>query len=283
MGEFNRVVDPFAGAGDLLAPFPNTLGYDVDPSLGWHVNDSLSSIPQPDSGDICVTNPPYLARNSATRRGIVGDDRFGGFDNLYLLALDRCLSAFDKVVAIVPETFIHSGLFRDRLAFVNIIEGKMFDDTNYPVVVAGFAKESSPDFMLYKNGKPLGSWRALASILPTQETDVRFNDPKGSLGIVCIDSTKGKAISFIEGSAISATITDKGRSITRVSGVTASRALIAECNRILDTIRTKTKDAILSPFKGNTNAGERRRRLDFTLARRIIAQAMGNISMSMAA
>ena len=69
----NHVLDPFAGGGDLLEGLSRRYhiickGYDL---LGkrWTVNDSLSYIPNPYSALIC-TNPPYLAKHSAKRKGI---------------------------------------------------------------------------------------------------------------------------------------------------------------------------------------------------------------------
>ena len=66
--------DPFAGAGNLLLishlyGISNTVGLDIDESLKWKYNDSLENIPHIDNA-IIITNPPYLAKNSATRKKI---------------------------------------------------------------------------------------------------------------------------------------------------------------------------------------------------------------------
>ena len=45
------------------------------------------------------------------------------------------------------------------------------------------------------------------------------------------------------------------------------------CNKILNDIRNKSHDLILSPFKGNMKNGVRRRRLDFYTCRAIIEKA----------
>ena len=50
--------------------------------------------------------------------------------------------------------------------------------------------------------------------------------------------------------------------------------LVQDSNKRLNKIRKKTKDLILSPFKGNNKSGNRRRRLDYRLARGIIEKSI---------
>ena len=52
---------------------------------------------------------------------------------------------------------------------------------------------------------------------------------------------------------------------------------INECNRLINDIRVKSSDVLLTPFKGNTKSGRRRRRLDFRLARAIMEIAYKNV------
>ena len=75
----HTVYDPFAGNGCLLSQvvkavvaIKRMVGLDIDPSLGWEVNDSLIKIPS-SPGAIIVTNPPYLSNYSASRKGLGGD------------------------------------------------------------------------------------------------------------------------------------------------------------------------------------------------------------------
>ena len=66
-----------------------------------------------------------------------------GRGDLYEIALDKCLEAFDYVVAIIPETFLHSNYPKDRCAIVSILEKNPFEDTTFPVCVnAGSHKPS---------------------------------------------------------------------------------------------------------------------------------------------
>ena len=54
------------------------------------------------------------------------------------------------------------------------------------------------------------------------------------------------------------------------------RDLISTANQILNKIRHDSCDILLTPFKGNTKSGIRRRRLDFRLARAVLERAYIN-------
>ena len=49
--------------------FRSLLGLDIDETLDWEVNDSLINIPT-FKGAIIITNPPYIAKQSASRKKI---------------------------------------------------------------------------------------------------------------------------------------------------------------------------------------------------------------------
>ena len=111
----NIAYDPFAGGGDLLLAakevlgFKETIGLDIDESLKWKTNDSLINIPHIENS-IIITNPPYIAKQSASRKKIDLSKYFllTQYDDVYLLALDKMLEAQNKVVAIIPESFLNS-------------------------------------------------------------------------------------------------------------------------------------------------------------------------------
>jgi hypothetical protein len=46
--------------------------------------------------------------------------------------------------------------------------------------------------------------------------------------------------------------------------------LISKANALLASIRQRSGDLVLAPFKGNDRTGRRRRRLDYALARKIL-------------
>lgn len=268
-----QVVDPFAGGGDLLKPFDlPTMGYDIDPALGWTVNDSLRHIPKHPLA-ICITNPPYLAKNSATRRNL---DFHGDYEDLYLQAIDQCLKSFGRVIAIIPESFLMNNFHKGRLRWVNVIEGQMFEDTEHPVLVAAWGERASNDFITYKNGKRIGTWNEITQVIPqpTRNHSIRFNDPEGELGLIACDSTTGKSIRFCHSREITNEVKQTSRHQTRISGITVDDHLLEQLNQVLAGIRSRSGDLVLAPFMGNTTAGERRRRLDFKLARAIINEVL---------
>lgn len=102
------VLDPFAGNGDLINEYNDHIGMDIDKSLGWEYNDSLKHINHTDR--LIITNPPYMARNSATKNKSDFMKYFlnNKYEDIYMLALEKCLQSSYYVVAIIPETFINN-------------------------------------------------------------------------------------------------------------------------------------------------------------------------------
>ena len=286
--------DPFAGAGDLLnvakkLGYKELKGLDKDEKLNWDLNDSLVNIPSIKNA-IIITNPPYISNYSAVRKGVFDklkhyfEDSI--YDDVYLIALDKMLKAEEYVVAIIPETFINSNYQnKDRLNSITIIEDNPFTDTDTPVIIACFdGKNKTLDKVkIYKNEKyinTLGNIEKLR-LYPNRDVDINFNDKNGWLGVRCVDTTNPKDMlrfDFKENIDYDWTkgIKVSSRLLTLVSiGVEEDKrkAFIKECNRILNDIRDKTNDIILSPFKGNMKNGRRRRRLDFLTCRAILENA----------
>jgi hypothetical protein len=110
-------IDPFAGQGDLVKAatelgLKQVMGYDIDPEInkkyGWWWNNSLEEIPAASLGTILITNPPYLAKNSANRNEYESYKYFiehPEYDDLYQLALFRALAKYKYSVFIIPETY----------------------------------------------------------------------------------------------------------------------------------------------------------------------------------
>ena len=290
------VYDPFAGSGCLLRTverlvggFDAYIGLDIDPSLAWERNDSLLSIPpRPDA--VVVTNPPYLSNYSAARKGLAEATRayFAStdYDDLYLLALDRLLDAQHNVVAIVPETFVNSPYRRkNRLSSVTILQASPFLDTDTPVVVLCFDGQVKPfdDIRVYKDATYVSTLRDIENcrLKPDNSVSMQFNDPKGWLGVRCVDTTDPtdtlhfdfkENIDYDWASGIKVS----SRLLTLLSidvPATVRQPFLTSCNRILATLRTTSADLVLSPFKGNMKNGVRRRRLDFSTCRAIVERA----------
>ena len=284
--------DPFAGGGHLLdvaknLGFNKTIGMDIDERLGWEFNDSLLSIPHINDKTIIITNPPYLTNYSASRKKLYNKVKkyFNNtiYDDLYLLSLDNMLKSEQKVVAIVPETFINSNFKKKNLLkSITIIEENPFDDTNTPIVVVCFdrIKKDLSEVLVYKNECLVNNLAAIESmrLIPKNNVDIVFNDINGWLAVRCVDSTDpDDLLRFALKQDINYNWKDGIKCSSRLFtliGVKVDlakrKSFIDECNSILQKLREETGDIILSPFKGNMKNGIRRRRLDFKTCRAII-------------
>lgn len=289
--------DPFAGAGDLLIAsreilgFRSLIGLDIDEALDWQVNDSLIEIPKFD-GAIIITNPPYIAKQSASRKKMDLSKYFSTtkYDDVYLLALDKMLEAQDYVVAIIPESFINSNYKqKNRLSSITILEENPFEDTENPVCVACFDNriKNFDEINIYKNDKLINTLADILNIRiePKNNIDITFNTLKGWLGLRAIDSTDDiKYINFDFKDNIKYDwenrIKVSSRHLTLIDidiPDDLREKFIEECNSIIKDLRCKSSDVLLTPFKGNTKSGKRRRRLDFRLARAIMEMAYANV------
>ncbi len=283
--------DPFAGGGDLIRVaktigFKKTIGFDIDSSLDWQINDSLLSVPKIDNS-IIITNPPYLTNYSAKRKGIYENVRryFDDcdYDDVYQLAIKRCFSN-DFGIMIIPETFINSSFPKDRLVSITIIEDGLFHDTENPVCVICFDNKSKSydKIQVYKNEDLLGSLGYFEKMrrIPSKNVSIRFNAPAGKIALRAVDTTNPqKPISFMRREEIDydlTTIKESSRLITlidvKMNGGNIDE-VIRHSNDLLLDFRKKTYDVLLSPFKGNKKNGERRRRLDYLTARAFLEDA----------
>jgi hypothetical protein len=346
-------VDPFAGDGDLLNACANItrvkgfntkiIGFDIDQNLckkhGWTNIDSiltpfskvLSLFDDPFRRYICVTNPPYLAKNSAKRQGIAINpkhyefrpkpsnniyDKPLYFSDMYLTALYKCVSFFNSGLMIVPETVIQylvnnheeANSFNGILSFesITVLQDKIFEDTSVPVCVVLWDKTNwhgyntlhwfgNPELYINDKQLPIKKLETLAKYkydLLSNRTGIfcKFNDPKGQIGLIAIDSMKSdKRIRFTEIDKFDydiSNVSDKSRthtviSISKSNGEIYSKEVISQiiehANYLLDIIRFETSDLLLSPFKCNNNAGIRRRRLDYKLAEALLTKAANEI------
>ena len=275
---YNKItlIEPFAGCGNIPklmkeAGYTNKWAmFDLYPQQP-HIltRDSIRGCP---SGDCIITNPPYLARNSAKRRGLKFPDT--KYDDLYKLALERMLDSALYVAAIIPESFITSGLFLNRVSRIISLKIKMFDDTDCPVCLALFSPADEP--VVYSDDAIVGSIAELRRHLPASQATMglwSFNDSAGDIGLIAIDDTRTASIRFVRGDSIPSNIVkSSSRSITRVSGdgTYSIDGIIASANDILGKLRKDTQDVFLTAFKGIRRDGMYRRRLDFGLARRIL-------------
>lgn len=287
-------LDPFAGKGDLLEavrvfrPGTQTTGLDIDDRLideqGWTQNDSLLGIPNP-SGATIVTNPPYLAKHSAKRKGVADAvwHYYRDHTDLYQEALVECLKAARFVCAIVPETLINSGFDLKSCRTITVVLESLFDDTDQPVVVACFDREwiGGPEFFQGATRIAVLSDLLQHRAQPSGAVPVKFNVVGGQIGLRAVDQTDPeKPIEFMPAAQLgygNAGIKVSSRLMTyiRVDGLPEDRVadVCRRANTILREARQLSNDTILSPFMGNNHAGSRRRRLDYDLARAVLERA----------
>ena len=273
------VLEPFAGNGSIPKLLENNefrpkswQMFDIDPQdKNIQKRDTLSFFPK--NYDVCITNPPWLSRNSATRKNLIFP-KICDYNDLYKFSLQQCLIHCQWVAAIVPESYIRTNMFFDRLSdFVSLLSdtGTMFDDTEHPVGLALFTPNYNNRIRIWRDKTPLGTYKGLQQYLPNISTNknIRFNDPDGNLGLIAIDDTKKASIRFCTASEIPDNyVTYKRRSKTRIR--LDYEPNIDAYNYMLNLIRANTHDVFMTAFKGVRKDGLYRRRLDWKLARSII-------------
>ena len=285
------ILEPFAGANSIVSMIQE-IGidtdwecYDIHPDSNNKVSncvitkrDTIESFPT--GRKVSITNPPYLAKNSAKRQGI--PYRYPEFDDLYKKCIDVMLANCDFVAAIIPESFITAGLWHDRLDAIVSLPCRMFDDTECPVCLAFFSpNDGSDNFSLFVGEEYIGSFSELMrrndEILGSQNVvNWRMNDPKGNIGVHCIDDTRGEYGIFFTDDFSDWKVSSSNRSFTVVSGLPDGiepKGVITKANRILQSYRLETKDMFLTSFRGLRKDGRYRRRLDFGTIKRVLNKA----------
>ena len=304
------ILEPFAGENNIIEMMENAgfsnkwVCYDVNPpkinkTPKYTVNklNTINNFPQ--SYKVVITNPPYLARNSAKRNNI----KFikSKYDNLYKAALDKVLKKTDYVAAIIPESFITQNLFHNRLHSVISINYKLFDDTNFPVCLALFVKKIDKDkpmlndFFIYKNNDYIDKY---SNILKVEKNHIKkinsklkyieiykgwdFNNENGNIGLYAVDNCFEKSIKFVKSNSmdVNLIIKDTSRCLTKINNKNLNYdilnldLLIDLFNKNLEKYRDETKDMLMTAFRNLTKDGEYRRRLDYKTAKLILTISM---------
>ena len=196
------------------------------------------------------------------------------------------LKAQKYVVAIVPESFLNSNFrYKNLLHSITILEDNPFEDTENPVCVVCFdgVSKSLHKVLVYKNSTFINNFATIQKIrlLPQNILDIKFNDKTGWLALRAVDSTDDKNwIHFDFKEAIkydwdnNIKISSRHMSLINLDVPFSCRSnFIYTANKIINQIRQESCDVLLTPFKGNTKSGVRRRRLDFKLARAVLEMA----------
>jgi len=268
------ILEPFAGANSLVDHLKNIkkvqkwVSYDINPkSAGVIYRDTISNFP---SGyNVCITNPPWLAKNSATFRKLPFPKT--QYDDLYKLALTKCLDNCKYVAALIPESFIRAKLHQERLHTFISLTKTMFEDTQHPVGLALFVPSPVNDVIIYSGKQRVGLLSELQQQRPpsANSAGIQFNIPNGNLGLFALDNTKEASIRFCNVEELkNYKVKNTCRHITKM--IVPWKVNIKDCNELIETFREKTKDVLLTCYRGIRKDGMYRRRLDWNLARDIV-------------
>ncbi|AWX69369.1 Eco57I restriction-modification methylase domain-containing protein [[Mycoplasma] anseris] len=285
-----KILEPFAGSNNLihfLLKYNQNLkyeSYDID-SQNKEVkqNDSIQNWIY-ENFDLVVTNPPYLSKHSARRMKLNVD--FQNYDDLYKLSLDRCISNVRFTIAIIPTTLINSNRKEDRklinkLVIFQLLPNKQnFSDTEHPVALAYFDhQKQDEDFLIYEDNKLIGSFNYLLDLentilKPQNDLHVAFNIVGGNLCINASDNTKDKEnIKFYlanwkEDSQVK--ITDRHKVKLMVKDLEINHQILNKLNNKINELRKNNCDYLWSSFKGVSETGNYRKRIDFKTIKKII-------------
>lgn len=269
------VLEPFAGSNRLVEHLMSMglcggfCSYDIEPgSLEVIRRDTLADFPA--GFDVCVTNPPWLARNVATRLGMRFPDC--AYQDIYAFALERCLERCGWVAALVPESFLRTGLFRERLGGFVSLTRQMFSDTDHPVGLALFEPHGTEGTAVWSGHRRIGRLEEIESGRPAAlpgGPKVRFNDPDGNVGLLALDNVWKASIRFCRTEELGGyQVRVSCRSITRIKA--DCRIDIERWNESLNRFRADTDDVLMTPYRGLRRDGKYRRRCDWSLARGVI-------------
>ena len=272
-----EVLEPFAGANHIIESLQATglcnafASYDIAPAHKTVVQrDTIEFFPT--GHNVCVTNPPWLARNSATRRKLPYP--VCEYDDVYKYCLELCLKHCEFVAALIPASFLQSGLFQERLSTYILLHRLIFTETENPVCVALFTGARDRSTRVFYDEEYIGELNALRANIPLETTNrkLRFNDPLGTLGFISFDNTRCRTIRFCGVDEISDyEIKESSRFVTRISGdFHGIPDLVDRLNSKLTKFRDDTRDLFLTPFKGIREDGQYRRRMFFSQARMLI-------------
>ncbi len=314
------VLEPFAGKNtiiDMLQSLNNIehnqfMSFDIFPRREDVIlNDTLKKFPV--GYDIVVTNPPFIARNSASRREFDLMEYFDlcehEYNDLYEVCLDKILRNTKYAAVIVPESFLKSKYFKNRLhSVISLAQKKIFEQTEHPVCLALFQeKENNGIYNIYHNEILIGNNQDLQrthhefyeyqdKYQITEYGIMKFDDrigfkmflnsTDGQIGLIAIDATDAhKKIRFCSGSEILES--DVGHhsrlrtrfKIEKLNGDFSEneiKEIIDILNHNLKSLREKTHDIFLTSFKGMNNSMMYRRRLDFITAKKLMIMSVNH-------
>lgn len=271
------ILEPFAGSNNIINMLESIglcssfKAYDIESKHKMvEIRDTIKDFPTGFKN--IISNPPYLAKNSATKQGYKINTKY---DDLYKDCLELCLNNADNVALILPASFITSSFNKERLvAYIMLPYKDMFTDTDHPVCLALFEKNVATSTKIYNGDIFLGYLEDMLSVRDsilgnTSKEEVQFNIPASKVGLYLLDGTNSR-IRFVHGNEISdSNIKYSSRTITKIN-IPERLNDIDALNLRLNKYRELTYDIFLTPFRGLRNDGLFRRKLSFGIARQII-------------
>ena len=280
----NILLEPFAGANHIIHCLQdigicnNFASFDISPQDKRVVkSDTIKKFPI--GYKICVTNPPWLYKSRAKRLKLFFPE--SQWDNLYKHCLELCLKNCNHIAILIPASFLSSNIFLERLDAVIFLQNKIFAETENPVCLALFNPIKTADTKIFIDENCIGNLATIQKNIPQKKNQnnptISFNIANGDIGLIAIDNTKEASIQFCKGSDLkNYKIQNSSRSITRLSihGIKVKENFITKLNERLNLFRERTHDIFMTPFKGVRADGKYRRRLDFSLARKLIMETL---------
>ena len=304
--------DPFAGDGNLLDALNNfdktphlpIIGFDLNRPEKWKKNDSLVKIPELPEKSIIITNPPWLGKSSASKKGILNEvqsyyDTDGlKFVDLYEVAIYRMIQSGHPFVSLVPDSVITSDSkrfkFRDKLTAIISLKESPFDDTGYLTSVILYDPNNKEPLKIYWSeetdnvieDKCIGTMEELESKkfgidkLDRPKRKISINGNKGVIGARTLDNRSGtNNAQFLSFDAFDE-ITRKSKWSRRflnwididekeLEGIDTN-VLVDRCNEVLREYRAGPCEILNPSFMENNHLGQRRRRISSDLIRYIL-------------
>ena len=273
-------LEPFAGAGHLFDYIDVKWdGYDIEPNHHNVVQrNTIEDFPQ--GYNVCITNPPYLAKTVVSRKKLPVYLRY---EDLYLDALEKCLDNCEYVAAIIPSTFWNQNFFKSRLYAWDKIDMKLFSDTDNPAGVAYFVPYTVEKTRTYINGQYI---ELDYEYTPRNcEFPVVFNPPDfGPYVVNGIDSIDGDNIYFrgVEERDYDKLTNSNGvckntnRNIFPLRCMSLSDKHLPLLNEAIDEYRFSTKDFYLTSFKSCMRSGKYRKRISFKEVRWLLDKVLNS-------
>lgn len=259
-----KVLEPFAGAGLLYSYLDEDWdGYDIEPKLDSIIpRDTIKDFPI--GYDVCITNPPYLAKTTISRKKL---DVLVKHQDLYLDCLELMLKNCNYVAAIIPSTFHNTGLFQDKLIAWDKLDKEVFSDTDVPVGVAYFAPKADKT-SLYVNGKQITEHPP-----ENVKSNLTFNVGNGNYVLCAIDNTKGRSICIhddVESFDREKYLKHTSRNYSLFHS--PDKLDLDKINSFINEWRDETKDFYLTSFKSTMTNGIYRKRMNFNILKWIVSK-----------